>query len=800
MGLISTTIPNLVNGVSQQPYSLRLASQCQEQINGHSSVVEGLRKRPGTRHIARFEDITSDQIYIHTINRDTVEQYIVVVSNGSIRVFDLFGIEKTVTFPDGTSYLTATKPAEQFRCVTVADYTFVLNSTITVAEGSTTTPSRPPEALVWIKQGSYGSNYRVLLGGTEVASFTTPDGSQASHITQVATDYIAEQLRADIATNATAYTVTRYGSTLHIKRNDEAEFTIQTDDSLGDNGLKLIKGKIQRFSELPARAVDGFAVEIAGDQSSSFDNYYVQYTTDNGSVGSGTWKETLKGGVKESLQASTMPHALIRQADGSFTFEELSWTSRKVGDAESNPMPSFVGRKLNDIFFHRNRLGFISDENVVFSKVGEYFDFFRGTATATLDDDPIDVGVSHVKVSILRHAIPFNETLLLFSDKTQFQLGSAEILTPETVSINQTTEYECSLRAQPVGAGRFVYFAVNRGTYTGIREYFVDGQTESEDASDITGHVPKYIPGGVFKLVVSGNEDVLIALSDRSPNAMYVYKYHWGDSEKLQASWSKWEFDAGGKILNCEFIESQLYVVIQRHDGTHLEVLNMEPGAVEDNWDISVHLDRAITEYTASSITFIENDPTLELDDVTRVVLPYELAEGEQIEVVTAPGGARAPGVLITNYTTGLSGTKTYVALPGNWTLQPFFIGRPYEFRYRFSYFAIKEDAVGGGQLTVGEGRLQVRKASLRYNDTGRFKVEVTPKGRNTYTYLFSGRVVGSLNNIIGQVSIEQGKFTFPVAAKNDQVEIELVSDSFLPCNFLSAEWEAHYTIRSRRV
>lgn len=800
MGLISTTIPNLVNGVSQQPYSLRLASQCQAQVNGHSSVVEGLRKRSGTRHIARFDDITSDQIFIHTINRDATEQYVLVVSNGALRVFDLAGVEKTVTFPNGAGYLSATKPAEQFRCVTVADYTFVLNANITVTEGSSVSSSRPPEALVWVKQGSYGSTYKVFLGGTEVASFTTPDGSQASHITQVATDYIAEQLKTQLVANATSYAVTRYGSTLYIKRNDEADFTIQTDDSLGDNGVSLIKGKVQRFSELPARAVDGFTVEIAGDQSSSFDNYYVQYTTDNGGVGSGTWKETLEGGITDSLQSSTMPHALIRQADGTFTFQELSWVKRRVGDAESNPMPSFVGRKLNDIFFHRNRLGVISDENVVFSKVGEYFDFFRGTATATLDDDPIDVGVSHVKVSILRHAIPFNETLLLFSDKTQFQLGSAEILTPETVSINQTTEYECSLRAQPVGAGRFVYFAVNRGTFTGIREYYVDGQTESEDASDITGHVPKYLPGGVFKLVVSGNEDVLIALSDQSPNAMYVYKYHWGGNEKLQASWSKWEFDAGGKILNCEFIESKLYMVVQRHDGTHLEVLNMEPGAVEENWNLAVHLDRVVTEYTAASITFLQNDPTLELDDTTRILLPYQLASGEEIQVVTAPGGSRVPGVIITKYTTGVSGTQTYVDLPGDWTLQPFFIGRPYEFRYRFSYFAIKEEAVGGGQLTVGEGRLQVRKASLLYNDTGRFKVEVTPKGRDTYTYLFSGRVVGSLNNIIGQVSIEQGKFTFPVAAKNDQVEIELVNDSFLPCHFLSAEWEAYYTIRSRRV
>ena len=45
MPLVSRTIPNLVQGVSQQPEVLRLSSQATEQINGFSSVVEGLKKR-----------------------------------------------------------------------------------------------------------------------------------------------------------------------------------------------------------------------------------------------------------------------------------------------------------------------------------------------------------------------------------------------------------------------------------------------------------------------------------------------------------------------------------------------------------------------------------------------------------------------------------------------------------------------------------------------------------------------------------------------------------------------------------
>ena len=48
MPLIARTIPNLVQGISQQPEILRLNSQATSQVNGFSSVVEGLKKRPNT--------------------------------------------------------------------------------------------------------------------------------------------------------------------------------------------------------------------------------------------------------------------------------------------------------------------------------------------------------------------------------------------------------------------------------------------------------------------------------------------------------------------------------------------------------------------------------------------------------------------------------------------------------------------------------------------------------------------------------------------------------------------------------
>lgn len=804
MSTISTTIPNLVNGISQQPFALRLASQAEEQVNGYSTVVEGLRKRPGTRHVKRLPSAVTVSSYLHTINRDASEQYLVSITNGDLMVFDLAGNQKTVSFPDGKSYLNSSNPRDNFRCMTVADYTFVLNTSTVVRQSTALVPNtRPNEALVWIKQGAYGATYRVIVNGTE-AVFNAPDGSNAAHTAQIRTDNIALQLRNSLATALGAgWVVEQYNSQIYIRRNDNAAFTVRTNDSLGENGSEAFFKTVQRFASLPARAVNGFKVEITGDQSSSFDNYFVEYFTNDGSFsGPGVWKESLKGGEPLRVDAATMPHVLIRNADGTFVFKRAEWVDRKVGDIEANPMPSFVGRKISDVFFHRNRLGFVADENVVMSRTGDYFNFFRGTSTAVLDDDPIDVGVSHTKVSLIRHAVPFAESLLLFSDQTQFQLAKTDILTPNTVSIDQTTEYECSLKAKPVGIGRHVYFTVNRGRFTGVKEYYLDAATEVLDAAEVTGHVPRFIPGDVFKIAASGTEDCLCLLSDQDRRRVYVYKFYWAENEKMQASWSNWEFPEGTEVLNADFIESTLYLVIKRGDGIHLEFIDLEPGRLEDDWNIAVHLDQMITYPKALSVVYDEGDPNIDGDNVTRVTLPYRLESTDTsgFQVVVAPGGSRTEGQVVNNFTLSVSGDQTVVTLPGNWVGQPFYMGRPYVFHYVFSTLAVREDAPGGGQNVVGEGRLQLRRMSLLYDKTSYFRVEVTPKNRETYRYVFSGRVVGSGDNRVGSVPVERGKFRFALMGRNDQLTIKIVNDTYLPCHFLSGEWEGYFILRSKRI
>jgi hypothetical protein len=380
MPLISESIPNLVNGVSQQPPSLRLKTQAQLQENGLSTVVEGLRKRPSSEFIAEIPDaVDFDNAFIHTIRRDEKEFYTLIITPSTIRMFDKEGVSRAVT--GNASYLSGlVNPSTEVTVTSVADYTFVVNKTVTVGKLTDISPTRPEEALVYVRQGDYLTDYKVTVtydGATTVASYTTFDASVSSNQSDVKTNNIAKQLFDALVANlpSAKFALTDYGSTFYIKRIDGGEFTIRVEDSRGDTFVKGFKGQVTDFYDLPPKGELGFSIKVIGDTKAQEDDYYVTLTDDN-TGGTPTWKESVAAGLETHFDPTTMPHQLVKQPDGSFVFQQAEWLSREAGDDETNPFPSFVGKTLNDIFLHRNRLGLLADENVIFSEAGEYYNYF----------------------------------------------------------------------------------------------------------------------------------------------------------------------------------------------------------------------------------------------------------------------------------------------------------------------------------------------------------------------------------------------------------------------------------------
>ena len=815
--LVSIPVSNLVSGVSQQAPTMRYPSQASEQINCRSSLIEGLSKRPPTKHIARVFATTggnmplgfngdTEKSAVHFINRDETERYAILalqyrgiredLSAGPVQELRVAGLDGTlyaVVYDTGTKdYLTCNSPQDDLRFLTIADYTFVVNRTKTVAETGLLTAARNTEALVTIVAGNYNSDYSITVGGTTYTYVTSATDSNT-----IKTTTIAEGLRSYLQggggyTAPTGITVSVVGSTLWLRRGDTTDFDITYTDSQSQRSMTLVKGEAQVFTDLPTVAPDGFKAKISGDPESVEDEYWVAFRTTDGSVfGEGVWEESFAPGVHYQLDGTTMPHVLVREPDGSggiqFRLKKGTWSERTVGDEVTAESPAFVGKSINDLFFFKNRLGFISGiDKVTMSEAGHYFNFWRTTVTTVVDSDPIDVGVAHSRVSKIQAAVPFNDRLLLFSGLSQFSLGSTgEVLSPSTVSVTQTTEFESDLQARPVAAGRSIIFAESRGGFAGVREYVQVGNLENEyDAIDTTANVSKYLKSRVREIEVSTTGSMAVvrtdypAPADTDPPTLYVYEYFINGSEKIQSAWSKWTFNNATRIHGLGWIDTDLYIVIERAGGFYLESIRVADGVVDSGGDYEIKLDRKVGTLTG----------TYQADGNTDFTLSYGIGNGENL-VVVSDGQPF-------NYVSKDYNSTTDVctlSISGDHSSSQVYVGVAYPMGYTFGPQYIRSE-----NRAITSGRLGLTYGKMLYNDTAYFKVKVTPDSRPTYEYEFNPGYINSEIVLDAAVDLRTGEFVFPIHARNTEVKVEIVNDTYLPCNVMSAEFEGNFVTRRR--
>lgn len=767
MPLISKTISNLIGGISQQTPTVRLEGQCEDSLNGIPSIVKGWSKRKGTKYIGKLYSHKGTNTKIHCTERE-----IIAVTGNTIDIFGLDGTKKqTIDASQTDAYLTNAE-AGNLVLKTVADTTFVLNrAVIPQMTDSETEDPYEGRGIIHVKQVNWDTTYKILNAQGEVAaSCTSPDGVDDPNSEGDETDadpkwldfsYIAENLAGQIA-GATA------------KKNvillPSGDYSVT--DSQNGQFLIYVKEKVTAFSDLPTVAPDGFTVEITNGSSSDDGNYYVKAVTKDGTdFGDCLWEECAAPGIKDTINGATMPHTLLRQQDGTFTYQTAEWEPRMTGDDVTNPLPTFIGRQINDIFYYKNRLGFLADENVIMSRASEPFAFFFSTVQTLADNEPIDAAGSHHKTVILRHAIALSERLYLFGENAQFILSEGNaILSPKTAAVDTLTEYAADIETAPVSSGRSIFFPTRNTKWEGIYEGLISD--EIFQAASVTSHVSALIPAGLRFLVTSPNAEVIAAASAQAPEVLYLYKYTWAGNEKVQSAWTRLTFR--GSLHTAFFINTQLYLCTLSEDGMHLETTDFDEGTEEGIEDLCIdrriNADELQTELQDDGIT-------------TKITLPYEIIEGEEPEILLENGK------LIQTVFAGLNAVATQENLEAGIVC----LGYRYEAAFTFSEIVF----VPSGQNTaLTQGRLQLRKIWVMFTGGSHFVIEVTPLYRRTYQNHYWA-VVGSGEAVTGKLYKADGRFEAPVLSKSDQTKIKLTTDSILPLCLVSAGWEGYYVCRS---
>lgn len=549
-----STEASLYNGISQQSPELRLPSQVKDINNANLTLARGVEIRPPVEILLEESGEFSADSLVHPIKyTDDLSYLLVIAGDGSTatsKVYDTDGVAYPIIYQDAAAqtYLETPQsggsfvPTQACQLASVLDYTFVCNKNVTPAMSSTSLPALVEEGYIWIKNGVQQVTRDIVVNGTNINH-----AKQSTNDSEVIVNYFVANMPA-------GFTATKISNAvLKIVKNDGAAFTLTASDSYSDTTMAASRSDGCKIDDLPPVAGTDAIMKIVPEENVDA-AYFLQYNEDTKS-----WFEVSAPGEPAEIDNTTMPHAFIRKVDdGSgtvtgtpnqvyFNLERIDYNARESGSNDNNTLPSFIGKKITDSFFFKNRLGFIAEDNVILSATDDLFRFFPTTVKEVLDDDPIDVAISSTSNVELSHVAPFPESLILVGDTEQFTLGSGgKAFTPENVVLDPTTSYSAANDVPPVTVGSTLYFAAPQSSYAAIREYSVQPDTLVTDAADITAHVPRLVPNTLKQLISENNLEYIFCINDEendtSGNEMYVYKFYWQGNEKVQSAWIRWTF------------------------------------------------------------------------------------------------------------------------------------------------------------------------------------------------------------------------------------------------------------------
>lgn len=804
MVAITQKIPNLLGGVSQQIDEQKYPGQVRELINGYPEPTFGLLKRPGGKFIAELKDASNNLVSpssissskLFTIFRDDTEQYLVAIISGKastadneIKIWKLSdGSPVTVNYGTNAKNYLSSAARKDYEILTVNDYTFITNKSKTVAAQSAPSFTAGKIATIRILSVEYSAQYKVTINSS-TASVTTrnSDTAGATPTKFLSVDDILDDLKTAINNlSISGLTVTKVGSSLELSSSNT--FTIDGTGGKGGDGMYVFQNSVENIARLPSKATNGKVIKVANSNISQ-DDYYVKFVGD--ANGNGAWEETRAPDVSPGLDASTMPHELVRQSNGSFTFQQITWEERLVGDYDSNPNPSFVGDKITQVFFYNNRLGFLSSENVFMSQSGDYFNCYANSALTTVANDPIDISSSSLKPAVLYAAVPVAQGLVLMSKTQQFILTSDNgVITPQTASIKTISNYEMDPDNAPVDMGTTFAFISKLASYTRVFEMETRGSDDSPLVVDISRVVPEWIPNTIDQ-VVSSPQNSLLSLGNTTSRILYMFRFYTNGERRELQSWFKWQLS--GNVLHHAVNEDTMWVATQQTSSVVLQRIDLiqSPETSTIQTKAGVNVDPRLDMWKLNP-TRSYNSST----NKTKVYFPYKkdttltpcVVAGKTI---TQGSTFLDIGRIILPTTVSSDGSGDYVTVDGDVTSDQVLVGFLYDLDIELPGIFIRS----GDNNAVADYTASLVISRLRINTglNGDWKFYVKARGRNAWEE--SVAVTDANYYAANDVPLTGSKlFTLPIHQKAANTTMKIQASGPFPVSLISITWEGHYS------
>ena len=580
---------------------------------------------------------------------------------------------------------------------------------------------------------------------------------------------------------------TQIGNGLHVTRRT-GTFNV---NSPSPDLLNVFTNEIQDIAELPTQCINGYTVKIRNSEATE-DDYYVRFLADNGRNGTGVWEECPEPGRKIKFDENTMPIQLIRNADGTFTLDEIDWQICIAGNEVTVPEPSFIGKNITKMMFWRNRMLLLSDENVIMSQPGEYFNYWPKSSITYTASDVIDISVSSEFPAIIYDGALTNSGLLLFSKNQQYLLTTdSDVLSPQTAKINTISTYNFNSNTNPVSLGTTTAFLDNAGKYSRLWEMANVLREGEPIVIDQTKVVSKLFDKDLG-LISNSRENSIIFFSKKDSSTLYGYKYYDTSEKRLQQAWFTWEIT--GAIQHHAILDDTLYVVVRNNGKDTLQ-----------RFSVKMHTDTITVTDDKSNVDATDDEIyRIHLDTASAVTIAAgTYNENSNKTIFSKPNGyehATAQLCLYDNNTTSdyvgkyseVSVVNNSIEAPGDWSDRTVILGYLYDMQIEFPTIYYTQTANNIIKVDTN-GSLIVHRIKLNFGPYGSYTTTIDKLGNSSYEETWEAPI--SDQYLLSNVAIDDEiTKTIPTYERNKNLSITLKSTHPTPATLYSMAWEGDFT------
>ena len=478
-----------------------------------------------------------------------------------------------------------------------------------------------------------------------------------------------------------------------------------------------------------------------------------------------------------------MPLVIQRTAASTFTVKQFTYEDRRVGDTLTNPVPEFVGKRINKVLFFRNRLAMLSGENVVLCRPGSVGkpDFFIETALTVSASDPINIACSSTFPSELFDGIEINTGLLVFSTNQQFLLSSDDtVLNPDTAKLRSVSTFNYNKDIAPISLGTTVAYVDNSGKFSRFNEMANVRREGEPSVVEVSKIVPSLLPKDI-DLLTNSRENAIVLLGKTNSDIVTGYKYFQVADKRSQAAWFKWKLN---NPLIYHFIINDQYFFLD--SDYYLQSINLirqetDPTTTQNDVEYLLHLDNNV-DLSGGSFDDSTNTTTFSgLGWLSTVTTPnYSVAVVSPTE-----GRYELPTV---------NATANTLTLNGDWSSGTYKVGYVYDYEVELPTLYPTRTEGQNSRADINSS-LVIHRVKFHFGTLGSYKAILKRIGKNNYEVDYESTPSDAYIATSAPFITEFIK-TVPVYERNTNLDIILRSTHPAPATLRGLSWEGDYSPR----